>query len=264
MATKPVKVLTDLLTKKQIIKQDLDGNILFNVSGVLGNGHVSSSLPVTASYFVGDGRYLTNISSSAGISSVYTSGSITGSGLLINPVTLKDPLIIGTVTASLGFSGNLYGTASLATSASYAATASYILNAVSSSYAFTASVATSASYATNALTASAVTDGATTSIQNAYNRLRYQTIGNFDATGSAIIMLPSSSLGGYAFPTGSFNYIDVRVSIKEDDRWINDLLSVQIYTSSTNVYIELSAPALTSTDQYKLLAVNENPSDYVL
>ena len=129
MATKPVKVLSDLLTKKQIIKQDSNNNVLFNVSGVLGNGHVSSSLPITASYFVGDGRYLTNISGSGGISSVYTSGSITGSGLLINPVTLKDPLIIGTVTASLGFSGNLYGTASLATSASYAATASYAINA---------------------------------------------------------------------------------------------------------------------------------------
>jgi len=68
MATKPVKVLTDLLTKKQIIKQDINGNILFNVSGVLGNGHVSSSLPITASYFVGDGRYLTNITASGGSS----------------------------------------------------------------------------------------------------------------------------------------------------------------------------------------------------
>lgn len=66
MATKPVKVLTDLLTKKQIIKQDADGNILFKVSGSLNNGSVSSSLPITASYFVGDGRYLTNISSSGG------------------------------------------------------------------------------------------------------------------------------------------------------------------------------------------------------
>ncbi len=66
MATKPVKVLTDLLTKKQIIKQDIDGNILFNVSGVLGNGHVSSSLPITASYFVGSGKYLTDITASGG------------------------------------------------------------------------------------------------------------------------------------------------------------------------------------------------------
>jgi len=124
--------------------------------------------------------------------------------------------------------------------------------------------ATSASYAINAATASHVTDGATTSIQNAYSRLRYQTVGNFDATGSATIMLPSSSLGGYAFPTGSFNYIDVSVTVKQSGRWINDLLSMQMYTSSTNVYIQLSAPALTNTDQYKLLAVNENPADYVV
>lgn len=71
MATKPVKVLTDLLTKKQIIKQDIEGNILFNVSGVLGNGHVSSSLPITASYFVGSGKYLTDITASGGTSNSY-------------------------------------------------------------------------------------------------------------------------------------------------------------------------------------------------
>jgi len=124
--------------------------------------------------------------------------------------------------------------------------------------------ATSASYAVNAATASHITDGANTSIQNAYNRLRYQTVGYFDITGSAIIMLPSSSLGGNAFPTGSFNYVDVSVTVKQGGRWINDLLSMQMYTSSTNVYVELSAPALTNTDQYKLIAVNENPSDYVV
>jgi hypothetical protein len=66
MAVKPVKVLTDLLTRKQVIKQDLDGNILFRISGTLNNGTVSSSLPITASFFVGDGRYLTNISASSG------------------------------------------------------------------------------------------------------------------------------------------------------------------------------------------------------
>lgn len=68
MAVKPVKVLTDLITRKQVIKQDLDGNILFKISGSLNNGTISSSLPITASYFVGDGRYLTNISGSGGVS----------------------------------------------------------------------------------------------------------------------------------------------------------------------------------------------------
>jgi len=46
---KPVKVLTDLLTRKEIIKRDENDNLVFNVSGALGSGHVSSSLPISAS-----------------------------------------------------------------------------------------------------------------------------------------------------------------------------------------------------------------------
>ena len=171
MATKPVKVLSDLLTKKQIIKQDLNGNTLFNISGNLENGHVSSSLPITASYFVGDGRYLTNISASGGISSVYTSGSVTGSGLLSNPITLTDPLIINTITSSYIYSpqitGTLYGTAS---------------------------------YAVN------VTN--TANIQNAYKRLRYQKTGSFDISGGAIIELPTTLYGGASFQVASLNFIN--------------------------------------------------------
>lgn len=46
---KPVKVLTDLLTRKQIIKTDDYNNIVFNVSSSNGTGHVSASLPISAS-----------------------------------------------------------------------------------------------------------------------------------------------------------------------------------------------------------------------
>jgi len=59
-----------------------------------------------------------------------------------------------------GITGSLFGTASFSTSASFAATASYILNAVSASYALNATSAsysvnsTSASYAVNSITAS--------------------------------------------------------------------------------------------------------------
>jgi len=87
--------------------------------------NLSGSQVISASYFVGDGSGLTNVSGSGGISSVYTTGSVTGSGLQVNPITLKDPLIIGAVTASIGFRGNLYGTASYATQA---LTASYAVN----------------------------------------------------------------------------------------------------------------------------------------
>jgi hypothetical protein len=53
---KQVKVLSDLLTKKQVIKEDSDGNVLFKISGSLNNGVVSSSLPISGSeaYFAND------------------------------------------------------------------------------------------------------------------------------------------------------------------------------------------------------------------
>jgi hypothetical protein len=228
MANKPVKVLTDLLTRKQIIKQDLAGNTLFLISGSLGNGYVSSSFPITASYFVGDGRYLTNVSGSGGINSVYTSGSISGSGLQANPIFLKDPLVIGTITSSYLYSpqitGTLYGTASYAVNAGIDVT----------------------------------------NIQNAYKRLRYQQVGFFDATGSATIELPTSSYGGVAFISNSFNHINVTVQIKEENIWLNDLLSIQLFTSSNKVFVELSAPALNNTNEYKLLALNEDPNYYII
>ena len=129
-----------------------------------------SGTVISASYFVGDGSQLTNISGSGGISSVFTTGSVTGSGLVINPITLKDPLVIGTVTASIGFNGNLYGTASNATQAQTASTLSgfnqnnYLttssFNTFTASYntgTFTGSFIGTASYATsasNAITAS--------------------------------------------------------------------------------------------------------------
>lgn len=56
MAVRPVKFISDVLTKKQIFKTDVDNNVLFNVSGsLLGGGHVSSSFPVTASGLFIDG-----------------------------------------------------------------------------------------------------------------------------------------------------------------------------------------------------------------
>jgi hypothetical protein len=272
--------------------------VLFRVSGSLGNGVVTIELPVTASAGIsarlyGTASYALTASyaenSSGGISSVYTTGSITGSGLITNPVALTDPLVINTITSSFIYApqitGSLFGTSSYSLTASYAQNSlstvftsgnitgsgtaidtirlkdNISLTSVSASFngnlIGTASFATTASYALNSSVASA-------SIQNAYNRLRYQATGNFDITGSATVMLPNSSLGSNAFPVSSFDYIDVSVTVKQNNRWVNDLLSVHMYTSSTNVYIELSAPAFTNTDQYKILAVNENSLDYLV
>ena len=51
MAVKPARAIADLLARKQILKVDKDNNILFKVSGSLGSGAVSSSLPITSSGF---------------------------------------------------------------------------------------------------------------------------------------------------------------------------------------------------------------------
>lgn len=241
MASKPVKVLADLLTRKQIIKQDADGNVLFRVTGSLESGYILSVIPITASAGIngrlyGTASYALNAATASyaenaggGITSVYTSGNISGSGLEENPIFLKDPLIIGTITSSYIYSpqitGSLHGTAS---------------------------------YAENAGNINL------SGIYNAYNRLRYQTTGNFDIDGNVTIILPTQSFGSNAFPVNSMDFINVTVMVKQENIWTNDILSVQMYTSSNHVYIDLYAPSLTNTDEYKLIAVNENPADYMV
>ena len=241
MATKPVKVLADLQTKKQILKLDSNNNVLFRVSGTLGDGVVVIALPLTASQGIegrlyGTASYALNAATASyaqnaggSLTTVYTSGSVTGSGLQSSPITLTDPLIIGTVTSSYIYSpqitGSLFGTASYAQSAGN-------INP--------------------------------TSIQNAYKRLRFQEVGFFDVNGEAVIELPTSSLGGDAFTTSSFNYVNINVVVKEDGRWINDLLSVQMLTSSDKIIIQICAPSLTNTDEYKLIALNEDPSYFII
>lgn len=124
---KPVKVITDLVTQKQVIKQDISGNVLFRISGTLENGFVSSSLPISASdlyisnkIYPGinaladvsasnatNGQYLKLVNGkwvpaniTAGDAVVNTSGNITGSGELGNEVRLKEDIFVSTLTAS--------------------------------------------------------------------------------------------------------------------------------------------------------------------
>jgi hypothetical protein len=57
------------------------------------------------------------------------------------------------------------------------------------------------------------------------------------------------------FDTGSFDYITIDVSIKEenDNRWIYGGISKELFISQSSVYLEISA----NVDKYKLIAVNE-------
>ena len=237
MASKPVKFLTDLSTKKQIYKTDLSGNVVFDISGSNGHGYVSSSYPITGvAGFYGD---LYGSASYAHQAYTYTSGAISGSGLPASPVILKDPLVITGITASIvqvtdslvapNITGNLFGTASYA---QYAANAADV----------------------------AIGD----ELYNVYSRLRFQQVGYFETDGSKIIILPTELLSKPRFPTASIDYLNVNVQVKEDNKWVNDIMAHQTYISGANIVIELSAPAMSDSNQYKLLVSNENPEDLLV
>lgn len=208
MAVKPVKVLTDLLTKKQILKQDLDGNILFRVTGSLNNGFVSSSLPITGS-----------------------------SGHFPELQTTTDVQFnnISVVTGSNDRSYNV----------------DQAFHAIDT----------------------AITDiktiigGGESEASSAYKRLRYKQVGFFESDGTANIILPKTQLGAPAFPVSSMDYINLSVMIRDGDAWTNDLLSINVVSGGIDndeVHILLDAPALGNTDQYRVLAINENPDDYLV
>jgi len=208
MAVKPVKVLTDLLTKKQILKQDLDGNILFRVTGSLNNGFVSSSLPITGS----GGRFLE---------------LNTTTNTVFNNIDIITSSIDGTYNVNQAFHA-----------------VDYALNVVSD-----------------------IINSGESQASTGYKRLRYKEVGYFDNEGTAQIILPKNQLGAPAFPAESIDYINISVMIKDGDAWTNDLLSVNLLISGENndeIHVLLDAPALSNIDQYKLLAVNENPDDYMI
>ncbi len=55
--------------------------------------------------------------------------------------------------------------------------------------------------------------------------------------------------------------------VKDGDAWTNDLLSINIVSGGIDndeIHILLDAPALTDADQYRVLAINENPDDYLV
>ena len=208
MAVKPVKVLTDLLTKKQILKQDLDGNVLFKISGSLNSGIVSSSLPIT-----GSGGHFADL----------------------NTVTLTDFNNIEVVTSSVDGTYNV--------DQAFHAVDVEITNIKS------------------------IIGGGESQASQGYKRLRYKEVGYFNNEGFAEVILPKQQYGSDSFPVGSMDFINVSVMVKDGDAWTNDLLAVNIVVggvSNDEIHVLLDAPALNETDQYRLLAVNENPDDYII
>ncbi len=103
-----------------------------------------------------------------------------------------------------------------------------------------------------------------TTTVDAYKRLRYQLTGNFNITGSADVALPLTQHGGDAFPLSSIDYINVSVVIKENGSWFNDITSINITSSGGQIHVFIDAPALNETNEFRIIAVNENPDDFVI
>lgn len=251
---KPVKVLTDLLTKKQIIKRDADNNTLFNVSGSATSGivvgHVSSSLPVSASWIYTPDL---NISASAPFSASIIQNEVDAYGKYnVDKVLhkMEDALynVGATDTVRVTESINAYKRLRFQKTGSFDA--------------------------------------------EGYAEIKlpgYQGQFDFDtltlAPGASLGTLPviTNAAEGTAadpnfksFPTSSKDFINLDVMVKDMDDadavWCNDLLAVNLVVSGTEgamdeLWVKLYAPDLADgagNIRYRLLAVNEDPDMYII
>jgi hypothetical protein len=225
MANKPVKFLSDALFKKNIVKEDSLNNKIFEVSGTLASGAVNIYVPLNTV-------------------DTYVSGNLEVSGTVsakkFNVTEVNTNVIYETsISASIN--------ALLDVSASDAANDDYL------------------KYRDGYWVPSPLDlAGGLEAVKNATNRLKYVSTGSFDAGGQAIIPLPLTQLGGDAFPVSSIDYIMYDVSIRENDYWIKDIMHSHLSEISGVLCVRLDAPALNNADQYKVVAVNTNPEDYVI
>lgn len=256
-----VKVFTDLITKKQIIKEDLNGNVLFRVSGSLLNGNVSSSLPITASSIYSKETFTSASSNFSNISIITSSASSSynidqafhavdsaigaassnSTASYLNPlnqnVQLTGTLYVTNNISASSLTGNLNGTASFAEIANLAYTASTLTVALK-----------------NAL-------------EDTYKKLRYKITGSFNSTGFASEVLPNNS--SYIFPASDIDYVNISILVRENNTssWTNDLIAYEMKISgSTNneIHILMYAQDIPIFGEYKLLAINENRDAFVL
>lgn len=225
MAQKPVKFLSDALFRRTLTKEDSSGNKLFEVSGTLASGASTLAVPLTAS-------------------SAYFAGDVDVSGTLsakkLNITEVNTSVIYET---SLSASIN----ALLDVSAS---------NAINDDY---------LKFRDGYWVPGAVDlAGAVEATKNAVNRLKFKHIGNFNSSGSAEIYLPLIQLGGPAFPPESIDYIMYDIAIRDEGEWRKHIVYSQLSVKNSQLCVIIDAPVLNETGEYKLLAMNTNPDDYVL
>jgi len=103
---------------------------------------------------------------------------------------------------------------------------------------------------------------------NAYKRLRYQTSGTFDPSGIQLVALPLTQFSGSAFSTSSLDFItvDVMVKLESGDNWMNDVVAIETYITGSpgSEYVEVAIHSADVPYAYRLIALNEDPSKYVI
>jgi len=215
MAVRPVKFISDVLTKKQIFKTDIDDNILFNVSGsLLEGGHVSSSFPVTASGLYIDGNaYITDTIHAKRMhvtevtTSVYYEDSLSASINALQDVSASDAVI----GQYLKWDG---------------------VNWVPYTLDVTGAIQT-----------------ALDNVNNVFLSSSNIAVDYFDFDGTKLL-----TFNQYGPSDIEYISLDVMIMQEGSSNYTNDLVSVSMFINiSGSLSVQLDAPALSDKDKFKLL-----------
>lgn len=278
MAVKPVKFVSDVETKKQIIKTDISGNVLFAVSGTLPNGSVSSSLPITASGLLIDGNaeivgtlnarrmHITEITTS-----VYYEDSLSASINALQDVSASNATVgnilkwdgtnwIASNSISGSFSGSFDGTASYAITAAYALAASGAVLSINDLTDVSASNAISGNVLQWDGTKWVASGGGSAEINARFlnvANLSEVVTGAFDPDGYKDVQLTK-----YSYADLDYVMINVMVQYNAESTWVNDLLSVELSGNpgANKLHVLINAPDLSNLDKYRIFAHKQTGS----
>ena len=258
---KPVKFLTDLVTKKEIVKKD-GSQTLFNVSGtVAGGGHVSSSLPLTASSIYTPELYLSASTQFDGINGVVYDAN--------NRYNVDQALHqINSALKSGGYSNIVRIEEGLNAYKRLRFQATGTFNP--EGYAEVMLPVTMSQYDAYSF------DEAKSKIFTGSRTDLAAELALADTTGQDPNFL--------SFPTMSFDYINLDVMVRDCEHdplnptgpsdpskvWTNDILAINLIVSGAandELWVRMWAPELAGSDgsiKYRLLAVNEDPARYII
>lgn len=257
---KPVKVLTDLVTKKQIIKKDGTTD-LFRVSGSISSGvvtgHVSSSLPLTAS-------------------SVYTPELVISSSTVFQVTELQN--LVTDDRYNVDAAIHEIDKAIKKTGITDAVRAKEAENAYKRLRFIQTGSFDADGYAEIALPLTMSHYDYPTLVGGPVNGLYEPPVfengaGTIDAGGE------SSDPDFDSFPVSSLDFINLDVMVKDCEDptaiglWVNDIIAVNLTQSSSNpgveperLWVKLYAPeyAGSTGTKYRLIAINEDPDKYII